>query len=274
LYLGSRDLPNANVTVRGSIVYRNGIELKYGAIQHNGRVTNLRIEGNILHSNGQWGVTFAQGVQQSVVQNNLIFNNQGHGIILQLYPGHGEEACANGTGTICPYPQTDNLITNNTIWLGQSSSAAILVGRNDLGTPGDGLYDMGRNTVQNNVIVTGNGPMIRVLSAEWLDTWTVRRNVVFRRGGETAVIWYGAAAYTVPEFDATFALADGNRFADPQLQASDPALSATPDRFDFDLRDASPAIAFGTGTRAPTIDLRGRVRVIPPDAGAYVAPTR
>ena len=53
VYLGARDLPNSNLTLRNCIIYRNG---RHG-IQHNGRVTNLVLENNIIHSNDMGGIS-------------------------------------------------------------------------------------------------------------------------------------------------------------------------------------------------------------------------
>lgn len=279
LYLGSREKPNTDITVTGSIFYGNGVTTSYGAFQHNGRVTNLRVEGNILHSNGQWGISFAQGVADSLVANNLIFNNAGNAIIFQLYAREPSdvENCANGTLLICPYAQTGNLITNNTIWVGRSNlkgsagdtslRTAILVGRNDL--PAAPQYSQGHNTVQNNILVTDAGPVMRDLDAESFATWTVRNNVLFRRAGETSSMAFGSTFYSLEGFQQAFAGAVGNRFADPLVTAESVDWWGTPERFDFHVLEGSPAIGLGVTTGAPSTDLQGRARTAPIDAGAY-----
>jgi parallel beta-helix repeat protein len=277
LYMGSRELTSSNVTVKHSILYRNGIETRYGAIQFNGRVTHLVLDGNILHSNGQWGISLKEGVTDSILSNNVIFNNQGNGIIFDEYPGD----CFTG-GHICPYTQTGNLVTNNTIWIGRydqhgvvpiggspRDATAILVGRN-VGTKGDGLYDQGHNTFQNNILFVDNGPAIRYTTDEWLDTTTVRNNVVFRTSGPSPVVWYGAARYSFSNFQsASWPLVTGNVYADPLLATVNIDDYGTPDRFRFDLSSGSPAIGRGVTAGAPPVDLRGARRAVPIDAGAY-----
>ena len=115
LYMGARNNPGTNITVRKSIFYKNGHLSGYGNFQYNGRVTGMVIEDYIFHSSGQWGLSLIMGVSNSVIRNNLIFNNEGHGIVMQVYPGD----CIGGTDGICPYSQTGNLFTNNTIWVGR-----------------------------------------------------------------------------------------------------------------------------------------------------------
>jgi parallel beta-helix repeat protein len=277
LYLGARDNPSTNVTVRDSLFYKNGVESGYGAIQYNGRVTNLRIERNIIHSNGQWGLSLKEGVSNSVFQDNVIFNNQGHGIVFDIYPGD----CVNSTG-ICPYSQTGNLITNNTIWIGKydltgivpvgnipTNAAAILVARN-MGTVGDG-HDQGQNTFQNNILVTYNGPAFRYTSPEWLDTTTVQNNLIYRVAGDGDVADFSTTSYSFTSFDATYALVHDNRFGNPMLASTSIDFWSNPSAFNFNLLTGSPAIGIGVATGAPSYDLRGTTRTMPPDAGAYVA---
>ncbi|MGZ4162131.1 MAG: right-handed parallel beta-helix repeat-containing protein, partial [Neobacillus sp.] len=77
VYVGAREIPNSNVSVRNCIIYRNGMH----GFQHNGRITNLLLENNIIHSNTMAGVSLLNGVSNSIFRNNLIFNNNRQGII-------------------------------------------------------------------------------------------------------------------------------------------------------------------------------------------------
>jgi parallel beta-helix repeat protein len=277
LYLGARENPSNNVTVRKSLFYKNGVESGYGAVQYNGPVTNLVMDSNIIHSNGQWGISLKQGVSNSVFQNNLIFNNQGHGIIFDIYPAD----CAGGQGSLCPTNLVGNRIVNNTIWIGKydlkgetpvgnipTNAAAILVARN-VGTVGDG-HDLGRNTFQNNILVTFNGPAFRYTSAEWLDTTSIMNNLLYCAGScNTAVAVYGSAMYGFTAFESSWPLVYNNKFANPSFADVNIDYWGTPGLFDLNLSSSSPAIALGLSTGAPSYDLRGATRAMPPDAGAY-----
>ena len=260
LYMGARDNPSTNVTVRKSLFYLNGVAAEFGAYQYNGRVTNLLLEQNVMHSNGQWGISLKMGVSNSVFQNNLIFNNQGHGIIFDVYPGD----CIGGTSGICPYTQTGNVIRRNTIWIGKfnlagvvppgnipANAAAILVARN-VGFEGDGKYDQGQNTYEDNIFVTFDGPTARFTSSAldpWMATSTFRTNIVYRLGAagpNTDVAWRGASRYSFTQWQsATFPLVTGNVYTDPLFTAASINFWGTPQAFDFRLQPGSPATGKG-----------------------------
>jgi hypothetical protein len=176
IYLGSRDLPNSNITVRNCLIYRNG---KHG-LQHNGRVTNLRVEGNVIHSNGLAGVSLLEGVCKSVVRQNLIYNNSAQGIVFFLY----DPTEHNG---IAAFDEIDNVVENNTIWVGQ-------FGPKGERTPGDhaALHfndatagqkcDMSA-AIRNNIMVTFAGPALRLDQARFLDGCAFQGNQLWRTKG-------------------------------------------------------------------------------------------
>ena len=197
-----------------------------------------------------------------MIRNNLIFNNRGHGIIFDIYPGD----CSGGTG-ICPYDETGNLIVNNTIWVGKynlngevtsgnmpTNAAAILVARN-VGKPGDGR-DQGNNTFQNNILVTFNGPTFRYTSAEWLDTTTIQNNVIFRVGGDAGVAQYGPTSYSLASLQSKWSRIHDNVFGNPLFQDVSVDYWGSPARFNFGLMSGSPAINLGVPAGAPAADLQ------------------
>ena len=73
-----------------------------------GLVTNALIEDNVIYGNGQNGIN-ADGLQNSVIENNLIYNYQDFGICLYQ---------VNTSG-----PSKNNIIVDNTIDYGTSSGA-------------------------------------------------------------------------------------------------------------------------------------------------------
>ena len=110
IYVGARDRSNSNITVRENVFYRPGLT----CAQHNGRITNYILEGNICHSfSGASGFSLEQGVSDSFVRNNLVFNGQRQPFAMADYPTPPD------LSTLHPYSQTGNLIENNTFVAGQ-----------------------------------------------------------------------------------------------------------------------------------------------------------
>ncbi len=90
IYLAS-DVPGGDdgITLRDSLSYRNG----WTGIQFNGLENRVLIENNIIHSNGIQAVSFYNGVQDSIVRNNLFFNNNRPGIVIYLKCDTGYYNC-------------------------------------------------------------------------------------------------------------------------------------------------------------------------------------
>jgi hypothetical protein len=170
LYIGARNLPNKNVTVRRNLLYGND----YSGMQHNGRVTNLVVEQNIVYSNRLVsGISLENGTSQSFIRSNLIFSNQKAGLIFAIYdydyhryPGQascvlelgGNCDCSKPNMGYCPYDQTFNLIENNTFYQtgydrdgNPTSFGAIVINAQDTDFP----RDMGHNTFRNNIFYAG-----------------------------------------------------------------------------------------------------------------------
>ncbi|HDK26063.1 MAG TPA: right-handed parallel beta-helix repeat-containing protein, partial [Candidatus Atribacteria bacterium] len=185
IYWGARDLPNSNLTVRNCIMYRNG---RHG-FQHNGRVTHLIFENNIIHSNDMGGISLLEGISNSTFRNNLIFNNNKQGIIFGLYD--------SSYSTILPYDQINNLVANNLIWIGKyywdgsgtgASDHAAIDFNDDTKAQNS---SMDGNIFRNNILVTYNGAAFRIRQKKIIDTATIENNMIYRVGGSDEVMTYG-----------------------------------------------------------------------------------
>ena len=274
IYLASNAtfVPNTNLTVRNSLSYNNG---RHG-FQHNGRVTNLLLEGNIFHSNTMGGVSFLQGVSDSIVRNNLIFNNAKMGIQFYLY----EDADPN----IQAFDQTGNLVVNNTFWVGQydwktgstgtQSFSAVLFNDNSVSQTGS----MDDNMFRNNIFVTYFGSVFKFSQERVADSTIIENNVIYKTEGayQDTIMTYGGGwepyvgqHYNFTEFEGFSELIRNNLFQDPEFRDVSVDYFDSPENFDFDLVGSSPILDFGVATEAPVTDLRGNVRTGIPDAGCY-----
>ena len=261
LYMGARELPNSNLTIRGNIIYRCGVSAGYGAFQHNGRVTDMVFENNILHSTGKWGISLKMGVSNSTFKNNLIFNNDGFAIILDNYDGN----CLAG-GVICPYDMKYNNFVNNLVWVGKYKawservSAGFVSGVvfSDRSTWDNSSLDY--NSFRNNIFVTEGGPVFKYNDPKWLNTTTIENNVIYRRRGDERILDYFGLFFNFAEFEANSSLFRNNKFDWPLFGDVSVDYFASPENFSFDHVSGSPAIDFGISTDAPDFDLRGDVR--------------
>jgi hypothetical protein len=252
LYLGSRQSPNSDITIRGNLLYHSGAA-GHG-LQHNGRVTNLVVEGNIIHGNPNSCMSFLQGVSHSLIQNNVCFGNNHSAIGFFNEPSPEK--------TIQQYDQNYNVVRNNTFVVnGSDHTQPVLMVRQD--TPGAPRKDLGHNTYQGNVFYVATGaPAFIYDSIENLKTDTFKDNVIYTSG--SAAIVEGVkrdwkwVRDTVPGFTR-------NLTVDPGFVAID----AAPDRLDLRLRPGSPAIGLAEAAGSAPKDITGHSRGAAPDAGAY-----
>ena len=156
IYLGAREKPNIDVTVRQNLIYG----ATYNGFQHNGRVTRMTVEANIIHSNTLSALSFTEGVSDTVVSDNLMFGNGRNCMVLFDYPGdHGHH--------IDPWDQKDIRFVNNTCWVGAKdptgadiSQAAIDVDSGGFPVSFDNLQFV------NNIFVTQNFPVFRFVQGQ------------------------------------------------------------------------------------------------------------
>jgi hypothetical protein len=295
LYMGSNTTESTNITVQDSIFYANGydhssaaLSTSYGGHQFNGRCTGCVWQRNVSHTNSGWGFSLIQGVHNSTIRNNLIFNNGTYGIIMQMYAG----SCAitgSGPDDICPYDTNNNLFVNNTIWVGTHRGdgyygagvypelfAAIGLARNtndcvEGGVKAPAASCTMEQTFRNNVFYTSAGPSWRFEQNAsggdaWIQNSVFEKNVVYKTGNGT-IATAASTAYTFAQFESNFGGTNLN--VNPLFVAAKTGDYGSPGIFNFRLQTVSPARDFGTQTGAPADDLTRTTRSMPPDAGAY-----
>lgn len=219
-----------NPVIRGNICFSNngcGIHMN-GDISEgdDGIISNALVEGNIIYDNGAVGGSGinCDGVQNSTILNNLIYNNHSSGI--SLYQIDAAE------------PAYNNKVINNTILMPADGRWALNIGDGSTG-----------NIVLNNILFSYHsfrgGLVIDEVS---MTSFTSDYNVMIDR--------------LSPDGDATILSLEDWREQTGQDEHSYVAVPA--DVFvntsDFHLKEGCIAINNGTATYAPTTDLEGRMR--------------
>ena len=281
IYIGARRNLSSNTTIHGNVCYN----APWNGFHVNGRITNLRVEQNIIYSTGIAGISFQNGTSASFIRNNLIFNNAAAGIEFSNYPLDCS-VYGDGAGTLCPWDQTGNVIENNTVYMvgpdpftgGATSPAAVRVNNYSDNQAGD----LGHNTFRNNIFVgygmAGHYPAVVYYNGDksYLSTSTFANNVFWSLDGATDpyVIAngyspsFGFQGYTCSQAP-TVTNMTGCFNADPRFTDVSPTYYKTQSRFNFALLSGSPAISSGTTVDAPLVDILGTPRSNPPTIGAY-----
>ena len=260
IYLGAREKPNSNITLRHNLIYG----ASYNGFQHNGRVTGMVVESNIIHSNTLSALSFTEGVSDTVVSDNLMFGNGRNCLVLFDYPG-------DHASHIDPWDQKNIAFVNNTCWVGGKDPAGADISQPAIAIDSGGFpVSFDNLKFVNNIFVTQSYSIFRFVQGQYMKTATIRSNVLWDSGGEAYVNVNGA--------DDDFAALDagddrkgGNVKRDPLFRAVDPAWYKKPENYDFTLREDSPAIGLALASDAPPTDLTRRPRGTEPDAGAYQA---
>ncbi|HEY3351608.1 MAG TPA: right-handed parallel beta-helix repeat-containing protein, partial [Polyangia bacterium] len=229
-------------TVRRNHVWGNG----GCGIHNNGDVSqggdgvnaNALIEGNVIHDNGTLGGSGinCDGIQDSVIRNNLLYANHASGI--SLYQIDGGDASKR------------NLVVNNTIL--EASDARWCVNIADAATS---------NTVVNNILYNAHsfrGSL--VISADSLSGFVSDYNVVMDRlspDGDSTVLTLASWRTQTGQDAHSLVATPAQLFVDPAA--------------DFHLKAGSPAIDVGTSANAPATDLEDHARPAGAgvDIGAY-----
>jgi len=202
----------------------------------------MLVERNIIHSNALGGISLINGVQRSMVSNNLVYNNNKQGIILYAYR-EGE--------SILPYKNSDNLFEGNVVWIGKDNCGlgrdrpemqpAVLF--NDA-SPGSN-HEMSGNVFRNNTFVTYGGPIFQFDQATHIRTTTLVDNRFYRKAGrgrnEDCLVSVssngyaggGSSCWGISFLQQKGMTASGNQHGDPDFRAASVDYSETPDRFDF-----------------------------------------
>lgn len=235
-------------TIRNNATWGNhgaGIHMNGDAsLGGDGLITGALVSGNLIYGNaanlgsgfgGGSGINM-DGVQNSRVENNLLYDNHASGISLFM-----EDGAAGSSG---------NVVVNNTIHQASNGRWALNIQ--------NGSTD---NTVLNNVIVTQHSFRGAIdISTNSLPGFVSDYNAIASRfttnGGDSILSlaqWQTATGQDAHSFTATPAQLFENWNAG-----------------DYRLRSDSPALNKGTATAAPTVDIVGTPRPAGAiDIGAY-----
>jgi parallel beta-helix repeat protein len=221
-----------NPIIRNNVVWgnhANGIHMNGDLSQGgDGIISGALVEGNIIYDNGLGGGSGinCDGVQNSIIRNNLIYNTHASGISLYQIDGGGSSS--------------NNVVVNNTVLVAAD-------GRWDLNIQ-DGSTG---NTVRNNIFFNYHSYRGSIsISADSLAGFTSDYNVVVSRfttdGGDSVLAlaqWQAATGQDAHSFIAT-----------PSQLFVNAAGS------DFHLAAGSPAVEAGTSQLAPAFDIEGTAR--------------
>src|SRR5262245_2905098 len=207
----------------------NGIHMNGDAsMGGDGIITGAVVEGNILYDNGGGGGSAinGDGVQNSSIRNNLIYNTHAAGISLYRIDGGGAS--------------TGNVVANNTVLIAPDGRWALQI-----------LDGSAGNIVRNNVFYnSGSFRGSLNISANSLPSFTSDYNAVMDRFTTND----GGSVLTLSQWRA----ATGQ---DAHSLVATPAqLFVNPAGADFHLSAGSPAVDAGTPLFAPPTDLEGTIR--------------
>jgi parallel beta-helix repeat protein len=226
---------------RGNGIHMNGD----ASLGGDGIISDAVVSGNVIYNNaklnahgqpgGGSGINM-DGVQDSLIVNNLLYNNHASGISLYSIDGGGGSS--------------DNIVVNNTVYMAADARWALNIQ--------NGSTD---NMARNNILLNLHPSRGAInISSNSLSGFTSDYNAVISRfttnGGnsnQTLAQWQTSTGQDVHSFIATAAQLFGN-----------PAN-------DFHLLPTAPAINAGTSAFAPLIDLEGNPRPVGAgfDIGAY-----
>ena len=200
-----------------------------------GVVSNALIEDNVIYDNGQNAIN-ADGIQSSVIENNLIYDYSRYGICLYQIDAAG--------------PSENNIIVNNTIDAGTTGTEAAI----SISDGGTG------NAILNNILL-GAGGVTLSISSDSMSGLVSNYNVVgtlFQSvdtgDNETLAQWQSATGQDEKSFTATEAQLFVNASAGNYQELA-----------------TSPSVGAGTSTDAPATDIVGNPRPSPKgyDIGCY-----
>src|SRR5271157_510468 len=235
---GDRPIIRGNVT-RGNRMC--GIHMNGDASQGgDGIISGALVENNVVFDNGSGGGSGinCDGVQNSKIQNNLLYNNHASGISLYRING--------AAGSI------GNSVINNTIV--QAANARWAVNIKNKST---------NNLVVNNILFHNGSRGGINIAADSLSGFRSDYNIVVDR-------------FSPDDGDHFIRLTDWRSATglDRHSQVSRPQdVFVNLESSDYHLRDGSPAIDAADPVLAPRMDIEGRPRPrgARPDAGAYEA---
>ena len=229
IYVGnSGDRP----TIRNNISWgnrANGIHMNGDAsLGGDGIISGALVEGNIIYGNGVGGGSGinCDGVQNSIIRNNLIYDQHSSGISLYRIDGGGGSS--------------GNTVVNNTVLVAADGRWALNIQSGSTG-----------NTVRNNILLNAHSFRGSLdISADSLAGFTSDYNVVMNRFTADG----GDSVQTLAQWQA----ARGQEAH--SLVATPAQLFVNPAAFDFHLLATSVAVDAGTSQFAPALDIEGDAR--------------
>ncbi len=221
-----------NDVVEGNTVFGNydcGIQFNGDASQGgDGIMSDELIEDNIIYDNGAGGGSAinCDGLQNSRIVNNLLFNNHASGISLFQIDGGG--------------PSIDNVVGNNTIVNAADSRWALNIQNGSSG-----------NTVYNNILYDANPAHGSIdISSDSLPGFTSDYNIV-------------VSAFTTNDGNSILDLSQWQSATGQDLHskvATPAQLFVNPAGNDYQELPTSPSIDAGTSLDAPAEDILGHPR--------------
>lgn len=302
VYLGSNTVATTGAVVSRNILY----DVKTGGypnLQFNGRCLRCYFENNLLYNADGQQMAFLEGVSNSFIRNNLVFNTgiSGNPPLSLTIANYDSGQCQkSGLPSICPWDQTGNVIENNTFWAGTiapfgnngplSGPTVEIANNAKTGPCGNGgappCGTLGGNIYRNNIIV---GPGTVNSAASWgyppvtyadatpgywtSDTWV--NNIINSMDGSTYIVGFGPSSqygyhpYNCASLNSMTAGSSGCSTSAPGFVNVNSGLYKSPAAFNFSLAPKSAALKAGTSTDAPDADILGVARSSPPTIGAY-----
>jgi hypothetical protein len=208
---------------------KNGIHIN-GDIDQGGDgiISEALVSGNIIFENGIHGGSGINmdGVQNSRIENNLIYNNHASGISLYRINGGG--------------PSTGNIVVNNTVHQAGDGRWALNVRDGSTG-----------NMALNNIFITEHSYRGSLsVDSDSLDGFVSDYNVLTPRfttdGGDSVFDFEEWTTQTGNEMHS--------------LVANAVQLFVSPGSGDYHLLTNSPAVNRGTSEQAPIVDFEGHSR--------------
>ncbi len=236
--------------IRNNIVWGNhdsGIQFNADRyLPGDGVHSNNLVEGNVIYDNGSGGGAALNfdGFQDSIVRNNLLYNNHSTGIV--LYVGYAADS------------STNNLIENNTVVMAADARWALLMTDGSSG-----------NTIVNNILLNLNptrGSMtVEANSLPALSDNNIVENLFQTDGANGSFAQWQSFSGGQDAHSVVYSQAD--------ISAALDALFVNAAAGDFHLKINSPAINAGHGLLVPAVDIYHHERPsgLGVDIGAFEA---
>lgn len=268
IYFGTADnkQPNSKIKISNCILYN--VAKKYDGrfcIQHNGIIDGFIVEKNVCHSNYTGGgLSLVNGAKNSIIRNNLIFNNAKNGIVL-----YGYKSKHSFGGKFI-----NNEIINNTIWVGKydfSGKKKPLYHPGILLNDATGEMDILYTNIRNNIIFVQSGSPIVVVQDKFLPVTIVKDNI-FYCSSDHNVFSIAKKEYNLSSIEEDYDLIGRNLYINPKFINVSLEYYNKPSMFDFRLSKKSPAVNFCSKVRGFDVqdDIAGALRTDGKiDAGCY-----